>query len=516
MAAILPRAVGKSPLVGGQILDVITRGMYDNPLMVYREYVQNAVDSIDAANDAGLLRRGAGVVSISLCGKTRNVVIEDNGVGVHARMIRRTLVSIGASLKRSPRERGFRGIGRLGGLAYCEMLRFETRTSRSEPITVVDWDARRWRDADDALMHRASSVEKIIQGIVTIHKRPAHTQDPPHFFRVHLMNVHQFYSDELLNPSAVRNYLAQVAPVGYDTVNFSFAEEARRIALQVPGYQSYRIMLNGDSILRPYRDHIPVSKSRDDRITGISTFELKDANGEVLGLGLYADTNLTAAIPPSLGMQGIRVRRGNIQIGDERLLDDVFIERRFAVWHIGEIHIAGHKLRPNARRDGFEQTKNYERFLEQARALGRALSGLCRSSSRQRSINSRAKAIIREVEQLEASTLFIDGNHRTQVFRKLEARLHALARQCSNGLSERLSTLADNMRKAETSGRLLAEHIDKRSVGRLNSERLLQGLCRAVMEHYAATTSPEALVRRIIAPFAKPTSRAILGRRPRP
>ena len=42
-----------NPNVGRQILDIITSGMYNNPLMVIREYIQNAADSIDE----GVLRK---------------------------------------------------------------------------------------------------------------------------------------------------------------------------------------------------------------------------------------------------------------------------------------------------------------------------------------------------------------------------------------------------------------------------------------------------------------------------
>ena len=38
--------------VGKQVIDILTTGMYSNPLMALREYVQNAVDAIDDAVEA--------------------------------------------------------------------------------------------------------------------------------------------------------------------------------------------------------------------------------------------------------------------------------------------------------------------------------------------------------------------------------------------------------------------------------------------------------------------------------
>ena len=47
-------------LVGGDILRLVTAGMYNNPLVIYREYLQNAADSLAS------LRDGTGSVSVAL------------------------------------------------------------------------------------------------------------------------------------------------------------------------------------------------------------------------------------------------------------------------------------------------------------------------------------------------------------------------------------------------------------------------------------------------------------------
>ena len=46
--------------IGHQVIDIVTCGMYNNPLMVLREYVQNAADAIEVAERKGDLRFGAG------------------------------------------------------------------------------------------------------------------------------------------------------------------------------------------------------------------------------------------------------------------------------------------------------------------------------------------------------------------------------------------------------------------------------------------------------------------------
>ena len=42
-------------VIGKDILELLSSSMYVDPMTIFREYVQNAADSIDEANSAGLL-----------------------------------------------------------------------------------------------------------------------------------------------------------------------------------------------------------------------------------------------------------------------------------------------------------------------------------------------------------------------------------------------------------------------------------------------------------------------------
>ena len=136
MAPIISQEIegrrGISAHIGRQILDVITSGMYSDPRMALREYVQNSADSIDAAIKAGVCLEAEGSITITLDGKTRSILVEDNGLGIKNGDVETSLGGLGCSSKGGGGHRGFRGIGRLGGLAYCDMLRFETRSDARE------------------------------------------------------------------------------------------------------------------------------------------------------------------------------------------------------------------------------------------------------------------------------------------------------------------------------------------------------------------------------------------------
>lgn len=43
-------------IIGKNVIENLTLGMYENSLMIYREYIQNAADSIDNAINLGILK----------------------------------------------------------------------------------------------------------------------------------------------------------------------------------------------------------------------------------------------------------------------------------------------------------------------------------------------------------------------------------------------------------------------------------------------------------------------------
>ena len=54
------------PIFGKNVIETLSEGMYDNPLFLYREYVQNAADAIDAAVEAGVLEKDDGQIQITI------------------------------------------------------------------------------------------------------------------------------------------------------------------------------------------------------------------------------------------------------------------------------------------------------------------------------------------------------------------------------------------------------------------------------------------------------------------
>lgn len=111
-------------IIGKYTLESLTNGMYASPLDLYREYIQNAVDSIDAAIMEKLERPEYFEIAININPEKNTLSIFDNGRGLCQNHAISTLIDIGNSNKQRAQNRGFRGIGRLAGLGYCDELVF--------------------------------------------------------------------------------------------------------------------------------------------------------------------------------------------------------------------------------------------------------------------------------------------------------------------------------------------------------------------------------------------------------
>lgn len=130
--------------IGKDILELLSTSMYIDPLTMYREYIQNAAD----AHDADAAKTGTptpGTVRIKIDRQERSILISDDGLGLSEREFHKRLTSIGGSSKRGTNARGFRGVGRLAGLAYCQELVFRTRPAGKDSVYELRWDSRKIR-----------------------------------------------------------------------------------------------------------------------------------------------------------------------------------------------------------------------------------------------------------------------------------------------------------------------------------------------------------------------------------
>lgn len=106
--------------VGASIVEIITESLYDKPIVVFREYVQNAADSLREAE----CNCPAQMLAIRIWKSGETLFFLDNGTGIKPNDFFDRMGTIANSAKSRSKNIGYKGIGRLSGLSYCNKLQF--------------------------------------------------------------------------------------------------------------------------------------------------------------------------------------------------------------------------------------------------------------------------------------------------------------------------------------------------------------------------------------------------------
>ena len=366
--------------VSKDILELLSTAMYPDPLALYREYIQNAADSVEEAVRQNLYSpRTAPRIDVVIDVANRNVRIRDNGVGISNADFVQTLTSIGGSSKKGKGARGFRGVGRLAGLGFCQEVVMRSKSAADSQAYQLSWDCKKLKHLlrDPSCSDDLNTVARQVVGIT---HTPAKSGD--HFFEVELKNVVRFRNDLLLNEVEVSAFLSQVAPVPFSP-KFTFAEELETQLKSQASLQTFCVFINNNSepLYRPFQDEFEVRKGLKDKFSGVEFFPIDGVSGDRDALGWVLHHGYLGAIPERLGIKGLRLRSGNIQIGDSKLFEQAFIETRFNSWSVGEIHTTSKNLLPNGRRDALEFNIHSQNLLTKLLPLTKQIAGKCRSSS---------------------------------------------------------------------------------------------------------------------------------------
>lgn len=398
--------------VGKYTLESLTTGMYSDPKIVYREYIQNSVDALENAVSIGLTEPQSMRIDIIVNAEDSYISIKDNGTGIPVADAPKTLMDVGSSKKRNSNNRGFRGIGRLGGMSYCDTLVFTTSAENEKVKTVIAFDCKRLRHLLVPGEYEDMSLSAVLEEITTIDRLPE--KEEKHYFCVEMKDVNGF--SDLLDIEAAKSYISQVAPLPYQSRHFIYTIQLKKY-LSHNGYdvEEFPIFVGEDEldlepVYKPNKSRFRSDRAKRtaDEITSMSYFDIT-IEGELYALGWYGNCGWYGFLSDK-ELSGFRVRKGNILIGDSKTMNIIFKEARFNGWTQGEIFIVTDKLIPNARRDDFEQNDAYYKLIEAlSNGVGLDIARTIREASLTRN-NPNAKAL-REVERkiAEASTAVSEG-----------------------------------------------------------------------------------------------------------
>lgn len=492
-------------VIGKDILELLSSAMYVDPMSIYREYVQNAADAIDEARRSGQLAPDdVGRVELNIEAASRSVRIRDNGTGIPWPDFVRRMSALGASAKRGSRARGFRGVGRLGGLGYAQELVFRSRTSGETEVSELRWDCRKLR----TLLRAAErgDITDLVTDVVNA-GRVAATDYPERFFEVELRGIVRLRADRLMDPAAMSDYLGQVAPVPFSP-EFQFGSEITAALDGVVALGHVHLSVSGieGPVYRPHQNTFAIDEKSQSTFSDLEIVEYPGIDGGIAAIGWVLHHDYEGAIPNAAQIKGLRLRCGNMQVGDSILLEDLFPETRFNSWSVGEIHVVDPRILPNGRRDHFEQNAHFHNLLNHITPTAREIARRCRTGSVKRrllrdfeihrtGVSERLDIIgQKSVGTAKRESIAQDAERSIVEMEKI-AESPLIEAETAGGLRQSVQSL-----RSELAGSLKAKSLPRSPLARLPNEKraMYEHLFELVYECSTNRTAAKALIDRII------------------
>ena len=163
-----------------------------------------------------------------------------------------------------------------------------------------------------------------------------------------------------MSPLAISEYLSQVAPVPFSRTFRFGAELEEALSRHVDlGNLDIRIDDTDEPIYRPHRDSFSIDGKQKITFDNLSLLEIPSIDGGIAAVAWVLHHEYEGRVHTGTLVKGLRLRTGNIQVGDHALLEDLFPEPRFNGWSVGEVHVIDRRIVPNGRRDHFRAKRPF-------------------------------------------------------------------------------------------------------------------------------------------------------------
>jgi hypothetical protein len=338
--------------IGGEILPILTTGLYRDTLDALREYIQNSIDA--EAN------------SVSAAIDPSTIVISDNGTGMNANQARKA-IRLGISDKNPIENVGFRGIGIYSAFNLCNLLEIFTKQKGSRAGSHIVFrfgEIRKQLLAEQERRKRGQPpklfLEKLLESNVFVQDDEEHAIED-HGTRVILGDLLPDTYRPLQDWDTVVNYLQDVVPLPFDpsfqhgkAIAKKFEEEDYRV---VP--LELQIGPRREALYRPYRDE----QFRGDGKYPPKYFPLHKGS-ERFGFAWVCINGRRVFKKEHQKVRGLLIKKFGFSIGSRSYLEQFFKRTVFNRRITGEVIIQNDALLPNAARSDFENNFARQEFLE--------------------------------------------------------------------------------------------------------------------------------------------------------
>ena len=347
--------------IGGEILPILTTGLYRNTLDALREYIQNAVD---AEADEIQLVVDPDVVSLT-----------DDGTGM-GREQARNAIRFGVSDKSPLENVGFRGIGIYSGFNICDSLEVYTK-SRTDGNTykltfdfygirtkLLEEQERRSRGLPPAL-----HLERLLEQSVFME-----TLGEEDFRRVGttviMSGLLPAAYGQINDWDQVVDYLRNVVPLPFNP-DFRYGKLIEK-RFQQRDYRVIPLKLQIGSqqgmLFRPYTDDLFKNRGRH----APEVFDIKGPNNQEFGFAWVCVNDARETIK-DVKLRGLLLKKFGFSISDRRYLEPFFGRPTYSRRITGEVILTNERLIPNAARSDFEHNSTRQDFITQLPRLTGAI-----------------------------------------------------------------------------------------------------------------------------------------------
>ncbi len=340
--------------IGAPLLDSLAGGLY-SPLEVFREYVQNAVDSyVDFQRYTALAPKNT--VQVWLDANNASLHVRDDGLGMDWVDINTAkAIAVSHKLARFTEFVGFRGLGIWSGLSACDQLVLTTTKFG------VSYGYRLTIDCKGIVEHLQDPIpiDELLQDRVDIHESEWDTED--HFTQVKLVNIHPVRFRELLDVEAITRYAERYLPVPLDPT-WKYRDAVQDALKDVPWTANYVLTINGQQV---YRRFPPVSDIKPPERHVI------DDGRRPVAVAWLCETNRRSqkkAIEEKGWVRNFAVRVKNFTVGQRGLYTAQGVTDPGNLdWFVGEIYVTDPNIKPDTKRLHFQPGPRHDDVIKAMR-----------------------------------------------------------------------------------------------------------------------------------------------------
>jgi hypothetical protein len=411
--------------IGAELISILSKGLYTNPLDCIREYIQNSVDA------------GANNIRIKVTGNS--VSIHDNGRGMDFNQLLQAR-QFGLSFKDLNQNAGFRGIGIYSGFDICKRLEITTKAEGESKTHVLKFEFATMKsilekEKNENPENKTSLISLLTENTSILRDSTNHPLEMS-FTTIKLSEISEVYINQVSDRQEVKKYLYKNLPIDFSE-DFPHRQKINsNLFTYDPSYKSIVVELFSDKD----PDEIVVKKYDKDLLAEPVFEFILDERGNRIAY-LWGCLNMESKSLDS-DYSGFVYKMKGFTIGNKENTLAQFTARHLFYWWTGEIYVLDNKIIPNAERNDFESSPAKANLLFRVGLKFKELEEKARTLSAK---NTAIKAIIKHETRIPELMHIIDSSSAEKLF-----EVYSELSDIQKDLKSRKKDAAEKRESAET------------------------------------------------------------------